>query len=374
MSTTTEYIIDTSINISEDSIRLTQERKFCADTLMELYHSNRIPQTGSRHSEDVRLRLVSAQIGEIGNVGGTKQFLWTGEYECSYKSSSSQDAVDKNPWQLDAQKFNVNSYTFQESWKEAFDEKGDIVPLLNSANCPLNLNHDVYAEEITFVFATRNEPHTNEQPVINASTVIVAGREIPQYAGLLMPLLKKPVVEYDNLGHFKRRYWEVSAKIRIKSVGTWQREVLDVSTLAFDPDNPDDKIPVQLYKYKPWTSIKEDEKLKTPQTIGTLGQLCRAREEYAKIVMEERHGLKNWENELNDTKKSQNYQLYYQAMKEFEFSAVNDSDPAPLTAEGFVDMEAVRNPELHPHRKLYFYEYPVGSWNQYNMPKKVEGM
>lgn len=370
MSTTTEYIIDTSLNISEDSIRLTQERKFCADTLMELYHSNRIPQTGSRHSEDVRLRLVSAQIGEIGNVGGTKQFLWTGEYECSYDSSS-EDPVDKNPWQLDAQNFTVSNFTLQEPLTEAFDEKGNTVPMRNSANCPLDLNHDVYAEEISFIFATRNEPNTNDQPVINSSTVRVAGIEIPQYAGLLMPLLKKPVVEYDDQGHFKRRYWEVSAKIRIKKIGTWERSVLDQGVLAFAPDDKDKKIAYPLFKYRPWKKIEDKDDPGIALTIGTLDQLCKARAEYALAVTRKKYNKEGW-TFLTGTDAEKEF--YNQMHKEFRFSEMTPSEPVPLKKDGTVDVESINDPVNHPARKIYFFEYPVGSWSQYNMPKKVEGM
>lgn len=363
---TLEYAIDTSLRIAKDGVHVTREKKFCADSLLELYTRNRLPQTGSRHPDDSRLRLESSSVNQVGNIGGTRQFIWSGEYRNSAGTSAGSRA-DVDPWELDAQNVTFQHFTTSEPVRDVYNINGDTFRLLNSAGSPIMMTHDVYGTQINFIFATRREPRLNSQPLINQEMISVAGQTLEQYAGLLMPMTKRKIVEYDDQGEVYRSYWEVEAQVRIATKSTWLRSTLDVGTLAIPEDLDADRFAQPLYKFAPWESTDPNEQLKTPGIIATLPLLLAARSKYALIALQAKFG-----SSVNTTNASpEQMQVYYQALQSFSYSEV--TEPVPLTETGRVDMAAVTDPVEHPYREIEFLEYAPAPFSQFNIPQKAEG-
>ena len=371
MAITIDYTIDSELSIDADGVTLTRQRRFTAESILALYESNRIPQRGSRHPDNSYFRLVSGQCEIVGNVGNNRQIMWTGTYRASGSASAGaglSGGNDRDPWELGATDFRDVPFTTSDEEDWVF-KPGDNTGfrLTNSANCRYALRHDRYGREITFLFATKNKPNVNYQPQINAATVTVAGQTIEEYNGLLMPLTRRRVVEYDDQGAVSRSYWEVSATVRIHPL-SWKKSQLDVGTLAFDANVPAaSRTPEPINRYTPWASTDAATNLATPPSFGSINAVTAAKQNYALIATRAKYG-QSW---LPTQKNPEATAYYYQCFQDLPYSEV--TDPLPLK-DGFVYTDALKDPATYSYKTSAAYlEYRSSNWTQYNLPAKLEG-
>lgn len=371
MAITIDYTLDSELTIDEDGVNLTRQRHFTADSIMALYESNRIPQRGSRHPDNAYFRLVSGQCQIVGNVGNSRQILWTGTYRASGSAGAGMTGgadPNREPWELDATDFRDAPFTTSDEVGTVFNPSDNAeFNLTNSANCRYALQRDRYGREITFLFATKNKPNVNYQPQINSATVTVAGQIIKAYNGLLMPLTRRKVVDYDDQGQVSRTYWEVSATIRIHPL-SWKKSQLDIGTLAFDANTPaGQRRPEPIYRYTPWSSTDAAAKLSMPPSFGSLNAVTAAKQNYALIATRAKYGA-SWNVTVNNPEATA---YYYQAFQDLPYSEV--TEPLPLK-DGFVYTDALKDPATYPYRQSAEYlEYRSSDWTQYNLPAKLEG-
>lgn len=370
MAITIDYTLDSELSIDGDGVTLTRQRRFTAESILTLYESNRIPQSGSRHPDNSYFRLESGSCSIVGNVGGMRQILWTGQYRASGGSAAvNSTGGTRDPWDLGATDFRDAPFSTSAPLAKVYNPTtGGKFFLTNSAKCRYQLEHDLYGRELTFTFATRNAPMINSDPVVNSTTETVAGVRIRAYYGLLMPLTCRRVVEYDDQGNVKRSYWEVGATIRIHPLG-WRKTQLDVGTLAFDAKlDAADRKAEPIYRFSPWISGDAAANTKTPPSFGSLAQVVAAKEVYATAVTRAKYG-QNWT--LAGTTNSESIAYYYQAFQNLPYTEV--TEPLPLK-DGFVYTDAMKDPETYPYNESRRYlEYMPASWAQYNLPAKVEG-
>ena len=372
---------DTGISYDDQGrVRITRTKMFCADSIMALYNSKLLPMRGSRHPDNSRFKLDSSSCEPVGNVGGPGQrwqFLWTGEYSASGWGGSGGGGGDddKEPWDLGAQDVRYDTFSSTVPMTEVYDPADKTgqqsFNLVNSANCPFALEHDVYGRELSFSFAVKNSPNLNDDPLINAESINVAGIGILQYGGLLMPMSASKIVEYDDHGEKKREYWQINVTIRMAPNSFkkgWKRAQLDVGTLAFDAADtssaPREAQPI--YRYFPWTSVDPTAKQLTKPSFGSINAVAKAQADYALIAARAKYGQSLTVASMN----AEQTAYYYQAFQDLPFSEV--TEPLPLN-NGFVWQQAIKDPKNNPYHKIEYFEYAVADWKQYDLPAAAEG-
>ena len=371
MSVEIDYTIDKDLRIDSKGMSITRERMFFANNVMELYHSGILPMIKSSHPDDSRFRLKSSSVSSSGEKGGLNQFLWKGEY-ATQLGDGREWGVDKDPWDLGAQDVKRQTFTSSEVMQTAFDKDGKEFQLRNSANSPLKLTHEVYGMTLFFEFASKNKPTVNEQPVINDNDITIASQRIPRHCGLLLPMTYSLIVERDDLGNITRSYYNVSVQIKIITVKnkSWEKYVTNSGTLAI-PRNSDQKLAQPLYTYSdPDTTNFENIEFKIKKKIGTLDDVIAAKKKYANQKTVEKHGA-GWDKQSDKTKKAEAEKFHEQKFKELPWEEVKE--PLALDENGHVDLELFENSKSKEQPKIYYFEYDLSNWRQYNLPKNAEG-
>ena len=375
MSIEIEYSLDRDLRIDSNGISITREKMYCATDIFELFHSGFLPMRKSAHPRDARLRLNSYDVSEAGTKGALKQFLWKGQYASNNSSFADHALTDgSDPWDLGALNVQMQTYSEKKNMEVAFFKDKKPEALKNTAKSPVKKEHDVYGITFSFEFASKKEPTVNTYPVINNQTVTVAGREISQYCGLLLPMTYTPIVEKDDQGNVTKRYYNVSAKIKIVTAEgkSWEQYINSAGTLAI-PRNSEQKIAQPLYTYSdPDNADFEIVEIKIKKKIGTLDEVIAAKRKYANKKTVEKYGA-GWDKQSNPTKRAEAQQFWEQKNKELAWEEVKE--PIFLDAEGYVDLELFENKNDNTKEpiKIYFFEYPLSDWKQYNLPKKAEG-
>lgn len=356
-----EYAKDVSLTVNSNGISRVREKLIEAESIEELIASKMIPEYGSRHPENSRFRLSDGSIDQVGNAGGKLQFKFSGTYVTNLSKSSGGGDDDRDPdidpWELGAQDFTKDRFTVSRAIFNLRRKDGTLVPFVNSANCRLEGERDVYGTEYTFLFCLKYRdgisPRLPGQPVVNSSTVRVAGEDLPAYSSLLFPPQMRLVTDRNDAGEIKRSYWEISCKIRRHPdpVNGWFESYPDIGTLALGADGR----PAPIYRFIPWTSDDEDAKLATLPAYGTIQQVIYAKNRYARATA----GAVTDRNEK-----------YWQAWQELPYEEV--TEPLPLN-NGKVYLEAMANPLTHPYRQIVGTVYQLGKFQQYNLPEKREG-
>jgi hypothetical protein len=384
MSVEIDYTIDKDLRIDSKGVSMTRERMFFANDVLELYRSGILPMIKSSHPGDSRFRLKSSSVSSAGEKGGIKQFLWKGEY-ATQQLDGREWGVDKDPWDLGARNVKMQISSTQEPMNYGYAEDGHRVDIANTAGSVLNYKHNVYGMTLTFEFASKREPNVNNWPFINDKGLTVAGHEIDQHCGLLLPITYTPVVDKDDQGNITRSYYNVSVQIKvIIAYGeSWERFIENKGTLAI-PRNGDQRCAQPLYIYSdPDTTNLENMEFKIKKKIGTLDEVIAAKNEYANKKTEEKYGedwkknpvLKEHSEKENSTNKNklinEAQQFWEQKHKELPWEEVKE--PVDLDRLGHVDLELFEDPKAKDTVKISFFEHPLSNWSQYNLPKNAEG-
>jgi hypothetical protein len=377
MSIEIDYTIDKDLRIDSKGVSMTRERMFFANDVLELYRSGILPMIKSSHPGDSRFRLKSSSVSSAGEKGGFKQFLWKGEY-ATQQLDGREWGVDKDPWDLGARNVKMQISSTQEPLTHGFGKDGKEgkkgnIKIANKADSVLNYKHNVYGMTLTFEFASKRKPNVNKHPFINKEKLTVAGHEIDQHCGLLLPITYTPVVDKDDQGNITRSYYNVSVQIKviIATGKSWERFIENKGTLAI-PRNSDQKRAQPLYIYSdPDTTNLENIEFKTKKKIGTLDDVIAAKKQYADKAMKNNQEFKkNWQgiDKEEDAKKKE---YYYQKYKELPWEEVKE--PIDLDENGHVDLELFEDPKAKDTIKIGFFEYPLVNWDQFGMPKNAEG-
>ena len=325
-------IEDTGMSMSSSGWTRTRQKVVSGDSWEELYLSGVFPQYGSRHPENTYFRLTSANISAIGNEGRKVQALWEGTYTTN---QTEFDNFNSDPWELGAQEVSVSSTTEQVVMNGGYDDKGKWVSLVNSAGCPIMAETTIPIMELNFIFAVKTD-QKDEAPInmgglINKNKERVAGYDIEKKCGLLLPMSANYVAEYDELnpGTPKRRYWEISATIRINEK-TWKKPFLDVGTMALFGNST---VPEPIFQY--YTA--------PDNPIPTFGSIRQAIAYKA-----------TWEKNYPD--------------KKDQFSWTEITEPLPLN-NGKIYTAAMGKTRNNYNEITMFESNPV-SWNKYDLPRK----
>ena len=301
----------------------------------ELFSSNVFPAYGSRHPDDSTFALESANVTQIGNENGKIQVLWEGTYQQTTGGGGSSSGGEVQPWDLGAQNISITAASETKPMLGGYNENGNYVSLRNTAGCPIFAEETKTITELSFTFCIKagssGGPNRNTVPLINKSSCTVAGYTIDAKCGLLMPLGAKLIVEYeeDDPGKVKRRYWEVSATIRINSSG-WQREFLNVGTMAkFGDSSGSDPQPIYTFKAGETGQVK----------YGSIFAAIAARTAYLKTNPD---------------------------AKDFSYAEI--TEPLPLNNSGGIDFDAMRG-GTNSYKKIVMYETKPTSWSSFNLPK-----
>lgn len=337
--------------ISVDSSgRMTIKRymQFEADRLNEIAISTALPQIESRHPELTGFYLNSIDLNPNGNRDRKVQALAVLSY---VNSSTSRNVLHfgGEPWELDAQNVNIDYIEMPKPLTAGTKADGTIIQNLNSANCRILAETTESVMILSFTYSvkarTTNDLVTNFDPIINKTSTKVAGIEIPEFMGKLMPLKSTYVVEYENGGtRVKRRYWNYSAQIQIRATG-WAKKELDVGTMCYWK-NSDGIIvpkPSNIYRYTPWKSSSMADNLKVAPKFGSIDDVIAAQKAY-------------WQASGADKTE----RIPYEEITE----------PMPLRPDGTLYEEALENPLLYPYNEIEIYDCNIGSWEEYNLPKK----
>lgn len=341
------YEKDKEIQQSENKTTITREIQFEADDIIEIATSNLLPQSRSRHPKLSAYYLESSRTVQVGNLNRRVQARATLSYVNSSSSVNYVSGVD--PWDLGAQNVNFDFIESPTQLTIGTKKDGTYIQNLNSARCRILAETTESIAVLSFSFSVKakasGEPQVNFNPIINKDTVKVAGIEIPEYMGKLLPLKTTYVVEYKEDGvSIKRRFWDYSAQIQIRALG-WAKTELDVGTLCYFK-NSDGVIvpkPRAIYCYTPWESSKLEDKLKVAPRYGSLDDVINAINKY-----HEADGVEETDN------------IPYEEITE----------PMPLRKDGTLYEEALEDPALYPYNTIEIFDCEIGSWNAYNLPKK----
>lgn len=343
---------DTNAQTSSDGATIvTREIQYEGDSFMDIVSSNLYPKRGSRHPENSIYYLNDIQLQSNGNVGNGKRGC-SALATLSYSNGKAlKDEFKGNPWDIGAQNYKSNIVPINVPLISGWDDNGKKIQLVNTAGCRIEAETGKGVKEISFIYAIKAKSGNfdgNLDPIINRSSVKVAGDNIPAKCGLLQPLSAEYVPEYDGTGKLTREYWNVIATIQIKADG-WKDEFLNVGTMArFKVNNVINNNPQPIFQYTPWRSTNESQKIATAPQYGSMAQVIAAKNYYANL-------------ETDETKKQQMW-------NELPYSEV--TDPFPLTETGEIFTDALINPVSNPYKKISMYKYVIGSWNAYNLPKE----
>ena len=351
---TLEKVRDEDYSISADGSSVTRIKYVEGESLKDIVDSGLLPGYRSVHPVFRQMRLESGNFEQTGNTDGKIQGIWTGNYSTPSNSGggSSGASDDTDPWELDAQEFRKSPFPVERPLKYGYNAKGERIQLLNSAGCQLELTGEIHGTQYTFVFYTKKEPKVPSEPVINSSSITIAGENFPQYSALLYPPEVNHIVDRDDKGEILRSYYEIPVTIRTLP-GGWMEKPLDIGTLARFGDDP---TPQPIYKYHPWTSKDESENMKVRPAFGSIQDVLAAKRKYAEV-------MSGGSDTSSDAYKSAYKELPYDEMTE----------PLPLTPDGKVYVEAMTDPAKHPYNTIDHFKFQLVNFSQYNLPKKREG-
>lgn len=353
MAAVVDYVADIEYSVSDSGTEVVRERGISADSFADIVNGKLLPAYGTRHPDFPALRLVSANISQSGNDGGKWQGWWRG----TYSSKSEVTAVDKDPWELDAQEYSKDPFQIEVPMIGGYDKKGKYHRLLNSAGCILQRQKTIYGHSHKFIYCVRGNkkaPDFGNNAVINATSCKVAGETFDAFTAMLLPPSVSFRVEYDDDGTVKRSYWEVSVEIRVHPE-TWETETLNVGTMARFKNEKGEiiKTPEQIYKYTPWNSKNAAENYAVKPKFGSIRDVAKAKHDYAILVS---GGAKNDD--------------YYKAYNELPWEEV--TEPLPLRQDGTVYTEAMADPDNNEYYVLPLFDTVIGSFSQFGFPQKRE--
>lgn len=336
---------DVGFSYSSEEVVFTRKVLLEGDTLMDIYKSKLLPQKGARHPHNTSLRLTSCECSPIGNQGNKKQAIATLSYSSIYNEDTTED-----PWKLGAQSVSVTFNTESVPFIYGYNQNGQRIQLLNSAGCKITAETSRFIKAVSFMYCvkakSKGDAPVNDYPVINASSVKVAGFSIPALQGMLMPMSANYVTEYDETtGDVLREYWEVTATVQINKKG-WAKRLLDVGTMAKFPDEDSSGLPKPIYQYTPWKSKNDAENVSVRPVFGSINAVVKAKNEYAKLFTGDEQ-QKRWDS------------LPYQEITE----------PMPLN-NGELYHQALYNPANTPYKEIVVYESNPESWAKWNLPRK----
>lgn len=364
-----ESVRDVSLNISSNGTTIVREKLITAGNIQDIISNHLIPEYGSRHPDNSRFRLQDGGIDPVGNQDGMMQFLFRGTYTTKLSSSSSSSGgideedggenTDTDPWNLGAQEFSTDTFTVSYPVRKLRKKDGTIIPFLNSANCRMSAEMDVYGTQYNFIFCVKyresSEPVLPEQPIINSQSVMIAGVRLPAYSSLLFPPQKRLIVDRDDYGEIKRSYWEISCTIKRHPLTSgWFEDYADVGTLALDSSGK----AAPVYRYFPWKSTDENANFATAPKFGAIENVIAAKNAYAKLF-----GSRN---DADPEKKT----AYWQAWQELPYDEMTEVLPLK---DGKIYEEAMRDPVKYPYKEITGTTYQVGRFQQFNLPERREG-
>lgn len=350
-----EYVKDAGFTIDANGVTLQRRMMLFGNSLQDILSGVTLPQYGSRHPNNSRLRLTSSTCNEVGNLNGKCQALWEGSYTTSSASFTSNS--EKDPWELAAQNLSAISFSIREAMTEYWNEELEHIehPLRNTANDLIEMEQELYGKEYSFVFCQRAKstpPAVNDAPLLNSSKIKVAGVTIEQYRGLLLPISFRHIKDTDSKGN-ERSYYEISVTIKEHPRG-WLRTLENIGVLARPAkDEPSEPI----YRYTPWVSENLAENIKVKPKIGTLANVIEAKHKYANIISPD--GNKAGGDAATK---------YWNAWQELPYSEV--TEPMYLDADGLIDTAALVDGTKGQQKK--FYEYAAANWSQFNLPSNKE--
>ena len=344
-----------NLSMSGGVYTVQRRRLIEGESTEEICQSGLLPKHGDRHPSLSRFRLSDFDCSEVGNGQGNIQVVWSGTY-----TSSAADFNDKEPWELDAHEFTSQPFSSTETingYYTIVDGKTKKVNgyLKNTAGCALEVTHDVYGREYHFVFCVKakgqREPNVNEQPILNDSTIKVAGITFEPYQGLLKPIQYKLVTDEDKDGN-ERSYYELEVVI-LKHPGGWMRKAENVGTMArFKLSNGSLSEPLPIYRYYKWTSKDKIQNLKTKPSLGSITDVYAARTNYANLMFPEQETSAE----------------YWNAWQELPYEEVKE--PLYLATDGTIDLAALK--DASKGLQVEYLETSPASWKQYDLPSKRE--
>lgn len=338
--------------------------QFEGNSLMEIMTSRMLPQRGSRHPQNTAYYLSAIQLEPNGNKNRGVQALATLTY------TNNSDVVRDftgDPWDLGAQNFASNYTSISKPFITGYNSKGDVVMNLNTAGCRILAETSETIREISFTYCLKakssGEFDGNSEAIINKSTETVGGIQIPARTGLLLPLSANFITEYDGAGNeIKRQYWEISATIQIKKSG-WSKDELNVGTMCFFKNQSGQVVRKlkSIFSYTPWESKKSEDNIKLEPLFGSIDDVIRAKNKYAKIVS-------GYDPEGTAKPTSEQMESYQKAWDELPYERV--TEPMPLRADGTLYEEAIKDPVTNRYLVVKIYDSKIASWNSYNLPRK----
>lgn len=346
---------------------LTVEAKFTANSMLEVYKSKLMPMNGSTLPDDTRFVLRSRSLRQLGNRNednGKLQFIATLSYETSGTGGgASMGSNDQDPWDLGATNVQLGTAHDQKPLTKSYgadsgklteqptNTAGDILPVDSSRNYQV----------LRFEYCIKGEdpPGRNFIPFINKSSEKVAGIDIPKHCGKLMPLSGTYIVEYDDDGEEKRKYWRMQAEIYIKNekecspsnlvvggnTSPWAIELLNVGTRARFGNN---QMPDTIWRYYEPQDNEINESSKP--IYGTAAMAVAAKKKFIDSLPADKK--KNPPN----------------------FPITEVTEPLPLDKDGKLAtglMEAGN--DNRKYLVVAVFDCPTASWSGFDMPSKKEG-
>lgn len=336
---------DTGFSYSTEEVSFSRKMLIEGSSLMEIYQSKLLPQKGARHPNNSALRLTGYECVPVGNKNNRQQVMANLTYSSVYNENTTDD-----PWKLGAQNVNVTFNTESVPFVYGYNSAGQKRQLLNSAKCKITAETSRFIKSVSFMYCvkakSKGDAPINDYPVVNKSSVKVAGFQIPALQGMLMPMSANYIVEYDETsGKETRAYWEINATIQFNKNG-WAKRLLDVGTMALFPSEDDSGFPKPIYQFTPWKSTDAAENAKTRPVFGSINAVIQAKNAYANLFSgDERQ--KKWD------------ELPYQEITE----------PMPLN-QGQLYHNALYNPAEYPYKEIVLFEHNPESWAKWNLPSK----
>ena len=359
---------------SSGATTFTHVIQFQGNSLMEIMTSRLLPVRGSRHPQNSAFYLDSIDIEPKGNLKRGCQALATLTY--SNGSELLRD-FSGDPWDLGAQNFTSNHVSVSKPLLKGWQyikgeglERDQVKEVLNlnTAGSRILAQTTENIREISFTYCVKAKPlrdfDGNDEPIINKKTEKVAGIQIPARTGLLLPLSASFITEYEGAGDkVRRQYWEVSATIQIKKSG-WSKDELNVGTMCFYKDKTTGeviRIPQAIFRYTPWVSSKDEDNIKVRPVFGSIDDVIRAKNTYAKEVS-------GYDPEGTSPPTGEQEKNYQSAWDKLPYEEV--TEPMPLREDGTLFTEALEDPVKNPYLILKIYDAQMGSWNAFNLPRK----
>nr|DAU43653.1 MAG TPA: hypothetical protein [Caudoviricetes sp.] len=359
---------------SSGATTFTHVIQFQGNSLMEIMTSRLLPVRGSRHPQNSAFYLDSIDIEPIGNLKRGCQALATLTY--SNGSELLRD-FSGDPWDLGAQNFTSNHVSVSKPLLKGWQyikgeglERDQVKEVLNlnTAGSRILAETTENIREISFTYCVKAKPlrdfDGNDEPIINKKTEKVAGIQIPARTGLLLPLSASFITEYEGAGDkVRRQYWEVSATIQIKKSG-WSKDELNIGTMCFYKDKTTGevvRIPQAIFRYTPWVSSKDEGNIKVRPVFGSIDDVIRAKNTYAKKVS-------GYDPEGTSPPTGEQEKNYQSAWDKLPYEEV--TEPMPLREDGTLFTEALEDPVKNPYLILKIYDAQMGSWNAFNLPRK----